>query len=83
MQLTFKKADQLNLMDQVLVEALSRNVADQSANRLMVGGTYVEDFKGGEFQTVTSLQLVGDDVIVNTFDGQFTTSQGNQFLVLV
>ena len=80
MKLTYKRVDQLSVTDMVFVESFNRHT--EPADRLMVGATYVEDFKGGEFHTVTSLELVGDDVIVKGWDFEFTTSQGNQFLVL-
>lgn len=87
MKLISKRADRLCVGDRVLREPIKQLAEGQPAERLFVGGTVVEEFFGGEFGVITRLSLVGDDVIVegwlSTGQFEFTTSIGNQNLVLV
>ena len=86
MKLIVKAANELCIGDMVLLEPnLPSQDLHERATRLFFGDSKPDNFTGGTFCMVTELSLSGDDVDVNFGfqDRGFSTSFGNEFLVLL
>ena len=86
MKLIVKSANELCIGDMILLESdLPSQDLHERATRLFFGDSKPDNFTGGTFCMVTELSLSGDDVDVHcgNQDRGFSTSYGNEFLVLL